>query len=86
MKQEFNITNQTLDTMSFNETVNVLYLEPQELLQSIYNELTDAGIPSSIATPAAKKAFNLTRDAVTDTILKIIANQVNVSEWGVWND
>lgn len=82
MKQQFNITNQTLDTMSFNETVNVLYLEPQELLQSIYNELTDAGIPSSIAIPAAKKAFNLTRDAVTDTILKIIDNQADVSGWG----
>ncbi|MBD1404584.1 hypothetical protein N4Q63_15590 [Leclercia adecarboxylata] len=82
MKQEFNITNQTLDTMSFNETINVLYLSPEELLQSIYNELTDAGIPSSIALPATKKAFNLTRDAVTDTILKIIANQVDVSGWG----
>jgi len=82
MKQEFNITNQTLDTMSFNETVNVLYLEPQELLQSIYNELTDAGIPDVIAIPAAKKAFNLTRDAVSETLLKIIANPVDVSEWG----
>lgn len=82
MKQEFNITNQTLDTMSFNETLNVLYLEPQELLQSIYNELTDAGIPSSIAIPAAKKAFSLTRDSVTDTLLKIISHKVDVSEWG----
>lgn len=82
MKQEFNITNQTLDTMSFNETLLSLYCEPQELLQSIFNELTDAGIPPYIAIPAAKKAFNLTRDAVSETLLKIIANPVDVSEWG----
>ena len=82
MKQEFNITNASLDALSFNESVNLLYIEPQELLQSIYNELTDAGIPDSIAIPAAKKAFNLTRDTVSETLLKIIANQVDVSEWG----
>ncbi len=82
MKQEFNITNHALDTMSFNQTISVLFLEPHEILQSIYNELTDAGIPDVIAIPAAKKAFNLTRDAVSETLLKIIANPVDVSEWG----
>ncbi len=82
MKHEFNLTNESLDTMSFNEVANLLYIEPQELLQSIYNELTDSGIPDYIATPAAKKAFILTRDAVNETLQKLIANQVDISEWG----
>ncbi|MEB6378762.1 hypothetical protein MXM41_07425 [Leclercia adecarboxylata] len=82
MKHEFNLTNASLDTLSFNEVANLLYIEPQELLQSIYNELTDSGIPDYIAIPSAKKAFILTRDAVSETLKKLIANQVDVSEWG----
>lgn len=82
MKHEFNLTNESLGTMSFNEVANLLYIEPQKLLQSIYNELTDSGIPDYIAIPAAKKAFILTRDAVSETLQKLIANQVDISEWG----
>lgn len=82
MQTECNLTNASLDTMSFTQSVNLLYIEPQELLQSIYNELTDAGIPDIIAIPAAKKAFTLTRDSVTETLQKLIAGQADISEWG----
>ncbi|MBS6015046.1 MAG: hypothetical protein KIB48_12585 [Enterobacter cloacae] len=79
----FDLTNASLDTLSFTDAVNLLYVEPVELLQSIYNEMTDAGVPDVIAIPATKKAFLLTRDCVTDTLQKVIANQADISEWGV---
>ncbi|HGH4642017.1 TPA: hypothetical protein ACJIWV_003847 [Enterobacter asburiae] len=79
----FDLTNASLDTLSFTDAVNLLYVEPVELLQSIYNEMAVAGIPDAIAIPATKKAFLLTRDAVTDTLQKLIAGQADISEWGV---
>lgn len=79
----FDLTNASLDTLSFTDALNLLYIEPVELLQSIYNEMTDAGITDVIAIPATKKAFLLTRDAVTDTLQKLIAGQADISEWGV---
>lgn len=79
----FDLTNASLDTLSFTDAVNLLYVAPVELLQSIYNEMTDAGVPDVIAIPATKKAFMLTRGAVTDTLQKMIAGQADISEWGV---
>ena len=83
--QEFNfdLTNASLDTLSFTKSVELLYIEPDELLQQIYNELSDAGIPDAIAILATKKAFMLTRDTVTDTLQRLIKGQADISEWGV---
>ena len=80
---KFDLTNASLDNMSFTQSIECLYIDPVEMLQSIYNELTDAGIPDFIAIPAAKKAFTLTRDSVTETLRKILDNQASIDEWGV---
>jgi len=72
-----------LDNISIAEAVQALYLDPHETLQDIYNKLTDAGIPDCIAIPATKKAFEITRNVVTQTLQRAIENQVNVDGWGV---
>lgn len=82
-QEKITIESLSLDNVSFNEGIRILYTEPQELLQVIYNDLTDAGTPGFIAVPASKKAFNLTRGTVTEALRQILDNPTSVDEWGV---
>ncbi len=75
--------NFSLDTVPFTEALELLYLRPEELLQGIYNDLIDQGLPDWVARQAAKKAFDITRSEVTKTLGHVIANAVPVDEWGV---
>ncbi|WP_333501813.1 hypothetical protein [Kluyvera genomosp. 2] len=77
----YNPTNFDLDSVPFTTAVNAIFLEPEALLQEIYNSLCKAGIPPYIAQQAAKKSITTTRNAIVDTLSLVLANQTEVESW-----
>ncbi|NDO82107.1 hypothetical protein CJP72_15445 [Citrobacter sp. NCU1] len=70
-----------LDTVPFTDAVNIIFLEPEELLQGIYNELIDKGIPDFIALPATKKSVEISRAEIIKTLKRVFDNTTDVSAW-----
>lgn len=70
-----------LDTVPFTGAVNTIFLEPEELLQGIYNELIDKGIPDFIALPATKKSVEISRAEIIKTLKRVFDNTTDVSAW-----
>nr|EEE1919483.1 hypothetical protein [Salmonella enterica subsp. diarizonae] len=79
--ENYNPDNFDLDSVPFTVAVNAIFLEPQKLLQSIYKQLCNAGIPPYIAQQAAKKSITTTRNAIVDTLSLVLANQTDVESW-----
>lgn len=76
-----NLETFNLDTVPFTDAVNVIFLESEELLQGIYNELIDKGIPAFIALPAARKSVEISRAEIIKTLKHVFDNTTDVSAW-----